>query len=256
MVFAKMETIMINIHFYPTVTCSIDNVGCARVVRENGFLFVSKNGKDSMTFVFVKRGEMKYFFDDKTVTVPQGCGIFVPKELPYKAVYLGDSTTILVLSFNLTSNVDISFLSEVSFQNTRAYRDIFNSVTMENIRNTFFLLAKAYELIDLMSRQSSMVPKEYIKITPALNEITNNYYENHSVSYYASKCGMKESNFRRLFKEYTGKSPIEYRNEIRICEAKKLINSGECSVQEAAYLVGFNNMSFFYEVYRKFNGKQ
>lgn len=247
---------MKNIHFYPTVTCNIDNVGCVRVVRKNGFLFVSKNGKDCMTFVFVKKGEMKYFFDDQAVTIPQGCGIFVPKNLSYKAVYLGDSTTSLVLSFNLTSNTDISFLSEVSFQNTYEYRDIFSSVTMENIRNTFFLIAKAYELIDLMSRQASVIPKEYIKISPALNEITKNYFENHCVSHYASMCGMKESNFRRLFKEYTGKSPIEYRNEIRIYEAKKLIDSGECNVQEAAYLVGFNNMSFFYEVYRKFNKNQ
>ena len=62
---------------------------------------------------------------------------------------------------------------------------------------------------------------------------------------------MSESNFRKLFKEYTGKSPIEYRNLIRISEVKKMIDSGEFTVSEAAYLVGFNNMSFFYEVYNK-----
>jgi len=243
---------MKNIHFYTPVTYNIDNVGCVRVVRKNGFLFVSKNGKENMTFVFVKRGEMKYYFDDKTVTVSEGCGIFVPKKLPYKAVYLGDSTTTLVLSFNFTSNTDTPFLSEVSFQNTYEYSGIFNSVTPDNIRNTFFLLAKAYEIIDLMSRKSSEIPKEYIKISPALKEITKNYFENNSILHYASMCSMKESNFRRLFKEYTGKSPVEYRNEIRIHEAQKLIDSGECNVQEAAYSVGFNNMSFFYTVWRRY----
>ena len=246
---------MKNIHFYTPVTCNIDNVGCVRVVRKKGFLFVSKTGKEVMTFVFVKKGEMKYCFSDKTYTISEGCGIFVPKNLPYKAVYLADGTTTLVMTFNLTSNTNLSFLTEVSFQSSYEYSNIFNCITGENIINPFFLLAKSYELISLMSRESSIIPKEYIKISPAFKDITKNYFENHPISHYASMCDMKESNFRRLFKEYTGKSPIEYRNAIRIYEAKKLIDSGECNVQDAAYLVGFNNMSFFYEVYRKHDEK-
>ena len=63
---------------------------------------------------------------------------------------------------------------------------------------------------------------------------------------------MSESNFRKLFKEYTGKSPIEYRNLIRLSEAHKMITEHKYSVQEAAYLTGFNNMSFFYECLKKY----
>ena len=59
---------------------------------------------------------------------------------------------------------------------------------------------------------------------------------------------MSESNFRKLFKEYTGKTPIEYRNKIRIDEVVKLLEIGEFAVAEAAYCAGFNNMSFFYQV--------
>ena len=62
---------------------------------------------------------------------------------------------------------------------------------------------------------------------------------------------MSESNFRKLFKEYTGRTLIEYRNRIRIAEVRKLIASEEYSVQEAAYQVGFRNMSFFIETLRK-----
>jgi transcriptional regulator GlxA family with amidase domain len=72
------------------------------------------------------------------------------------------------------------------------------------------------------------------------------------MSYYSELCGVSESCFRRLFKEYTGQSPIEYRNSIRIANLKRLLSSGEFKINEAAYLVGFNNMSFFYEVYNKY----
>ena len=62
---------------------------------------------------------------------------------------------------------------------------------------------------------------------------------------------MSESNFRKLFRAYTGRSPIEYRNLIRISEAQKLIEEGECTATEAAHITGFNNIPFFYELYRK-----
>ena len=85
----------------------------------------------------------------------------------------------------------------------------------------------------------------------SLNEIKEFYFQNKKLSYYSDLCYMSESNFRKLFKEYTGKSPIEYRNYIRISEAKKMIDSGEFTVTETAYLTGFNNMSFFYELYHR-----
>ena len=96
------------------------------------------------------------------------------------------------------------------------------------------------------------IPAKFQKIIPALEEIRKNYATNNKVSFYSSMCNMSESNFRKLFKEYTGKSLIEYRNLIRISKAQKMIESREFTVAEAAYLTGFNNMSFFYEVYNKY----
>ena len=96
------------------------------------------------------------------------------------------------------------------------------------------------------------MPKKYQKIILAVNEIENSYQEDKKVLYYADKCNMSESNFRKLFKEYTGKTPIEYRNFIRLSVFQKLMESGEFTVSEAAYLVGFNNMSFFYDVYNRY----
>ena len=62
---------------------------------------------------------------------------------------------------------------------------------------------------------------------------------------------MSEVNFRRLFKEYTGKSPVEYRNDIRLKNAKIKLQSGEYNVSEAAYESGFSNLSFFIRLYKK-----
>lgn len=119
----------------------------------------------------------------------------------------------------------------------------------EAIEAAFFpYIIKKYRILQGHSFDS-MTDMLYVLLTEP--SIEQNYFENVRISEYAEELGMSESNFRKLFKERLGMSPIEYRNLIRIREAQKMILSGECTVQEAAYLAGFNNMSFFYETYKK-----
>ena len=106
----------------------------------------------------------------------------------------------------------------------------------------------------IFEKESKVIANKFKKILPALNEVNQLYFENKKLSYYADLCSISQSNFRKLFKEYTGQSFIDYRNTIRVHEAKKLIDNEVMTKTEAAYLCGFNNMSFFYKVYNKFNG--
>lgn len=69
-------------------------------------------------------------------------------------------------------------------------------------------------------------------------------------------CNTGQSNFRKLFKEYTGQYFIDYRNTVRIHEAKKLIDNEVVSKAEVAYLCGFNNMSFFIKYITDLTKKQ
>ena len=101
-------------------------------------------------------------------------------------------------------------------------------------------------------KTGNTIPQKYQKLLPALWELKQQYFKNEKISYYAELCSMSESNFRKLFKEYTGNNPITYRNLIRISAVQTLLNTGEATISEAAYLVGFNNMSFFYQVYNKY----
>ena len=84
-----------------------------------------------------------------------------------------------------------------------------------------------------------------------MTEIVGNWNENRKVSYYAELCDMSETNFRRLFGEYMGMSPIDYRNDIRLINAKAMLQSGEYNVSEAAFESGFSNLSFFIRLYKK-----
>jgi AraC family transcriptional regulator len=49
--------------------------------------------------------------------------------------------------------------------------------------------------------------------------------------------------FARLFKESTGQTPHQYVVEARVRKAKELLTTGEFTISEAAYHVGFVDQS-------------
>ncbi|MFZ7102913.1 MAG: helix-turn-helix transcriptional regulator [Peptococcaceae bacterium] len=58
--------------------------------------------------------------------------------------------------------------------------------------------------------------------------------------------------FIRLFKTQTGKTPHEYLLDIRLEEAKALLQKGENSVEEVAHFCGFVNLGHFSSFFRRY----
>lgn len=249
---------MDDIRFGGKIDYKIDDLGYISVSRNKDYTFEYKNGKTSFSFIYVESGELEYNFNkfSNTFKIEKGSVLFIPKFLPYKTKYLKDNTTIKILIFDIIETPVPDYLSSPIYKKNHEISSVFSSITNENMLNPLFLSAKIYELSYLLQKDDLKIERKYKKILPAINEIKSNFFANEKISFYSDMCNMSESNFRKLFKEYTGKSPIEYRNIIRISQAKKMIDSGEFNVSEAAYLTGFNNMSFFYDIYNKTANKQ
>jgi AraC-like DNA-binding protein len=245
---------MEDIRFSGNLNLKITTPGFVSVVRNKTFTFPYAKGKRFFSFIFVMRGALEYFFtkDKKKLYLEPECALFIPKDYPYVATYLKDNTKICILNFDLEEQVIPDIFSKPIYLKTPEINLIFNSISFNNMSNPLFLAAKIYELLYHVDIQEINTPYKYKKLIPAIKEFQQFYFKNEKMSYYAALCNVSESCFRRLFKEYTGQSPIEYRNSIRIANLKRLLSSGEFKINEAAYLVGFNNMSFFYEVYNKY----
>ena len=231
---------------------SISNLGFVSVVRNKDFSFPYKSGKNRNSLIYVEKGSLRYHFMDSSteMTVGNNEMIYIPKEYPYIVTYLHDGTKIKILIFDICTNSPFPlFLSPFVYRNA-GIKMTFDSLYDKRIFSTAYLASKIYELFDYMERSRDSIPEKYVKLAPALKEIEEKYSENHKISYYSGICYLSESHFRKLFREYTGKSIIEYRNNIRLLEARKMLDSGEFTVQETAYHVGFNNLSYFYELLR------
>jgi len=246
---------MDDIRYDGELTYTIHNIGFVKVQRDRNFTFSYKTGKDRHSLIMVEEGGLRYQFlaNEEETVVGKGTVIFIPKEYPYLATYLQDGTTIKILVFDMDSKENLQRFGKPIMQESAELSAIYQSIVYPKDNNTVFLASKIYEILDMMETKQIIVPSQYKKIVPAIEEIHRRYYENRKLSYYADLCYMSESHFRKLFKEYTGRTLIEYRNRIRIAQVRKLISSEEYTVQEAAYQVGFHNMSFFYEMLRKNN---
>lgn len=245
---------MEDIRFSGNLNLKINRPGFVSVIRNENFTFPYAKGKRFFSCIFVSRGALEYLFtmDKKKICLEPNCALFIPKDCPYIATYLKDNTKIRILNFSFENEILPEIFLKPILLNMPEINLIFNSISFSNMSNSLFLVSKIYELLYHIDMQTVDTPHKYKKLIPAIKEFEEFYFKNEKMSYYSDLCGVSESSFRRLFKEYTGQSPIEYRNSIRIANLKRLLSSGEFKINEAAYLVGFNNMSFFYEVYNKY----
>ncbi len=71
----------------------------------------------------------------------------------------------------------------------------------------------------------------------------------------AKLCGVSECYFRRLFTEYSGMSPMDFRQHYRIEKAKHLLLSDEgLTVSEVAEELKFSDVYHFSKTFKKFCG--
>jgi len=61
----------------------------------------------------------------------------------------------------------------------------------------------------------------------------------------AEELGVSYSNFRKLFKEYTGLSPAAYQQDLKLQRAKELLKTTNLSIKEIAYRLNFDSPDYF-----------
>ena len=83
------------------------------------------------------------------------------------------------------------------------------------------------------------------RIMPAILYLQENYTKGISTEDLAKMCYISPSQLRRLFHKQMGKSPLAYKNELRLQHAKIMLISSELSVGEIAELLGFYDIYAF-----------
>lgn len=106
------------------------------------------------------------------------------------------------------------------------------------------LVGRMYSLernIQLMSRNQAhvnLISKAQLRIRESLESSL-------TIQQVAEELGVSYSNFRKLFKEYTGLSPAVYQQDLRLQRAKELLSTTSMSIKEIAYQLNFESPDYF-----------
>lgn len=91
-------------------------------------------------------------------------------------------------------------------------------------------------------------------IKRAKNIFDVDYNKQVNLSNVSRQLGISKNHLIRIFKKYTGTTPVQYIARIRIDEAEKLLSEGDKSIIEVAYEAGFKSLSNFYKCFKEHTG--
>lgn len=121
-----------------------------------------------------------------------------------------------------------------------------------SIRSPMALKAAIYRLITFLGRESRRsYEKKYLPIAKGIELLESDTLCERSVAEIAGICGVSSGCFRRLFREYSGKSPAEYRNDVRLDRAKNMLLGNNMTVDTIADALGFESGAYFCRFFKK-----
>ena len=81
-----------------------------------------------------------------------------------------------------------------------------------------------------------------------------NYPELTTLDKVYKLAGYSKPQFDRLFKKFTSKTPLEYLNECKIDEARRLLIETNLSIAHICVLLGFSSTAHFIHLFKKRSG--
>ncbi|CAJ1004146.1 MULTISPECIES: helix-turn-helix domain-containing protein [Brevibacillus] len=89
-------------------------------------------------------------------------------------------------------------------------------------------------------------------IRQAVRYLKENLRRKLTLEEVAQYCCVSVYHLSRLFKRETGMSPIDFLNRLRVEKAKYYLSSTDCTIQEIAAVVGFQDANYFTRTFKKY----
>jgi two-component system response regulator YesN len=134
------------------------------------------------------------------------------------------------------------------------------SSSMQNVLNSMFSLSeiKSYYLQFYQNLSKSLKDKSIYSTDDTIEKIKiyvqRNYKNDLSIEFISSLFYLNRSYCSHIFKEKTGQNFVDYMNSVRIDHAKKLLKSTDKKMYQISKLVGYDNVKYFFRIFKKSTG--
>ncbi|OPJ65730.1 AraC family transcriptional regulator [Clostridium chromiireducens] len=246
----------------------------SRVTRYHELEFIT-NGSGTMkvndTVYNLKQGDLFYYPPDTKITGTMPYGYILIIFDPYfnQKNFLQYQEGRKALGDDLTceSNVSMEALPiplHINVSNFNIYKSIFKKIFTSFVRdgntleNKIVLLQLLFELKTELSKTSNIdsfsTKSYYKKIMKCLKNIDTTPETNYSLNELATEVELSKNFLCTAFKEIVGVTIFSYIHEKRIEKAKAMLIETQSSIEEIAHHCGFENMSYFYRMFKRYTG--
>lgn len=229
----------------------IDLLSVTHLSWKGGFFNVAP--RKHCALIYRVSGNGVFTVDGKEMTSTRGDVFFMPQGQKYTANYTDGE----IIAFHFIATGEIGEAENYTFPNSDDFYKLFmkaeivyNSNGAGSKNRTVSLL---YEILAMLCETKSIgaFPPA---VLDAISFIRANFKNSSlSVPYVCRKCGIGETSMRTNFRQYLGKTPVQYITELRLQYAKGLILSG-VSVENAAIQSGFCDPKYFSRLVKKHFG--
>ena len=180
---------------------------------------------------------------------------FMPKGIGYETEIMED-TKMAVVHFKLDQDIPCHEPSVLEVKNPDIpllFEKLIRSFRVDTPID-FRCMAYFYELLAVLESIAELAQEEHIphKIAQARELMLRRFSDPClSISSLSESLGISTSYLRREFAKVYGKSPAAYLREMRIGNAKNLLQSEYLSIARIAELSGFSSESYFIQVFHK-----
>lgn len=150
------------------------------------------------------------------------------------------------VKYLMDNNINIS---DIFGYECNIYQSIASKEILEDAEE--WLISFYSEILDYVKQSDKEVKDHADRI---FEFIKNNLKNNIDVTAIADNAGISYSYVRKIVKERSGKTVLDYINSIRIEEAKRLLKESNMSMIDIALQVGYNNYQSFNRFFQKYEG--
>lgn len=210
-------------------------------------------------FIYIKRGKCKYTHNGGEFILNAGSVAYLPFSSAHTLNIISDEIEFYRINFTLKINGEIALFSDyplkISDTAPNGFAETVYSLCEKysTDEDSVFMTEKLCTLFRLL--QNPPESEKITKLSPAVKYINENFTNEFDSGFLANLCYLSTSQFYKLFKEKYEISPLKYRNNLIIKQAKILIGFDEMSMSEIALSLGFEDLAYFSKFFKKHTGK-
>ncbi len=253
----------ISFHELYTLPFEISDVCCMSQQWVNGALFRRDKPRLATGILWLQSARGIYTSHDgrKLEVTPKNL-VCLPVDSVYTVLNLDCAPTPIhayLVEFNIKVGESIVSFADMPFMINSVNKFIAAELTRAAVKayeapvqSPVAIRAAVYRLLEFLGRETLVAYKrKFESISRGIELMEDDRQCRLTIEEIAAESGVSSGCFRRLFREYSGKSPLDYRMDLRLSLAKNMLAESDQTVESIADALGFDSGAYFCRLFKK-----